>query len=206
MQEEPCSPSGLKTMPSLRWGAHLAHFFEKGEELRDVLVPYFKAGLENNERCLWVTGAAFTAEEARSALRAALPDLDRRERGKQIEITNAQEWYAAGQKLAPQELVNGLVQREQEALGSGYAGLRTNGNCAWVSPEQWADFIAYETLVQKASAGRRMISMCSYCIQQLQMARSGNFWPATISRCPAETMLMGRTDMRISRQSPTPLL
>ena len=105
---QPWSPSGLPTVPHLQWGSHLAHFFGSGDELRDVLVPYFKAGLENNERCLWVTGKAFNAEQARSALRAAVPDLDKRERDKQIEIANGDEWYAAGEKLRPHELVSGL--------------------------------------------------------------------------------------------------
>ena len=80
------------------------------------LVPYFKAGLDNNERCLWVTGEAFNAQQARSALRTAVPDLDRRERDKQIEIANAGEWYAAGDKLRPHDLVTGLLQREEDAL------------------------------------------------------------------------------------------
>jgi hypothetical protein len=75
------SPSGLRIVPHLQWGSHLAHFFGTGDDLRDVLVPYFKAGLENNERCLWVTGPAFNLEQARSALRAAVSDLDERERG-----------------------------------------------------------------------------------------------------------------------------
>ncbi len=128
------SSSGLATVPHLQWGSHLAHFFKSGEELRDVLVPYFKAGLENNERCLWVTGKAFNANEARSALRAAVPDLDKRERDQQIEIANGEEWYASGEKLRPHDLVSGLLQREGDALALGYAGLRTSGNCAWVSP------------------------------------------------------------------------
>jgi PAS domain S-box-containing protein len=164
---QPWCASGLKTVPHLQWGSHLAHFFGSGDELRDVLVPYFKAGLENNERCLWVTGQAFNAEQARSALRAAVPDFDKRERDKQIEIANGDEWYAAGQKLRPHDLMTGLLQREQDALGLGYAGLRTNGNCAWVSQDQRADFLEYERLVQKAVRGRRMICMCSYCIDEL---------------------------------------
>jgi len=131
-------------------------------------VPYFKAGLDNNERCLWVTGQAFNADEARSALRAALPDLDRRERGGQIEIANGEEWYAAGEKLKPHDLLSGLLQREQDAVGLGYAGLRTNGNCAWLSVDQWDDFLEYEGLVHKAVRGRRMICMCSYCTDQLR--------------------------------------
>ena len=171
-QMESWSPSGLQSAPHLRWGSHLAHFFEAGDELHDLLVPYFKAGLENNERCFWVTGKAFDADRARSSLRAGVPDLDRRERAGQIEIADGDEWYAAGQKLRPDELVSGLLQREQDALGLGYAGLRTNGNCAWVTEHQWADFLDYEALVQKFVRGRRVICLCSYCTEQL---RNGSY-------------------------------
>jgi hypothetical protein len=87
--------------------------------------------LRNNERCLWVTGKALNTEQARSTLRLAVPDLDVRERAKQIEISNSDQWYATGEKLRPHDLVDGLVQREQDAVAVGYAGLRTNGNCAW---------------------------------------------------------------------------
>ncbi len=162
------SPSGLQTVSRLPWGSHVVHFFEPTDELSPVLVPYFKAGLENNEQCLWVTGEGLSAEQARSALRVAVPDLDSRERDGQIEIVNAGEWYAPGEKLRPRELVSGLLQREQDALGLGYRGLRTNGNCSWVSQAQWPDFLEYEKLVQQAVRGRRMICMCSYCGERLQ--------------------------------------
>jgi PAS domain S-box-containing protein len=157
------SPSGLPHLPELRWGSHVSHFFESGRDLGETVVPYFKAGLENNERCLWVTGSAFNADAARSALRNAVPDLDIRERRGQIEIANGDEWYSSGQKLQPRDLVDGLLMREQDALDHGFRGLRTNGNCSWVSPAQWPDFMAYEKLVQTTVGGRRMICMCSYC-------------------------------------------
>ncbi len=165
---QPWPPSGLPTVPRLQWGSHLAHFFASGDELRDVLVPYFKAGLENNERCLWLTGQAFSAEQARSALRAAVPDLDKREHNKQIEIANGDGWYATGEKLRPHELVSNLLQREQDALGLGYTGLRTSGNCAWVARDQWADFLEYEGLLHEAVRSRPMICLCSYCVDQLR--------------------------------------
>src|SRR5580692_972494 len=169
---QPYSPSGIQAVPYLRWGSHLTQFFGSGNELRDLLVPYFKAGLENNESCLWVTGSAFNAEDARSALRAVMADFDQREQNRQIEIANAEEWYSAGQKLQPNEIVNGLLQREQDALHAGFAGLRTNGNCAWVSRDQWNGFQEYEDLVQKTVRGRRMICMCSYCVNQFQSGES----------------------------------
>jgi PAS domain S-box-containing protein len=160
------SPSGLDSIPLLNWGAHLSQIYDNEDDLRDLLVPYFKAGLENNESCLWVTSAPFGANQARSALRAIVPDFDKRERRKQIEIRDAREWYAAGEKLQPEDIVAGLLQRELEALDQGYQGLRTNGNCAWVEPSQWTDFQEYESLVQEAVRGRRMICMCSYCSDQ----------------------------------------
>jgi two-component sensor histidine kinase len=202
---QPWSPSGLQTVPHLRWGSHLAHFFGSGSELRDVLVPYFKAGLENNERCLWVTGHAFNADQARSALRAVVSDLDERERDGQIEIANGDKWYARGEKLRPQELVNGLLQREQDALGLGYAGVRTNGNCAWVAQDQWADFQEYETLVQQALRGRRMICMCSYCVDQLadgaHLEVMGRHDLAVPSAFRSESQRQGRVDKHELRQS-----
>ena len=47
------APSGLTADLALRWGVHVGHLFGAADELLRVLVPYFKAGLENNERCLW---------------------------------------------------------------------------------------------------------------------------------------------------------
>jgi len=158
----PQAPSGLDAVPNIPWGTHITHFFTKGDDLRETLVPYFKAGLENNERCLWVTGGDFDAEQARASLRQAVPDLDARESSKQIEIKDGHHFYARGRKLEPYVLVEGLVKAEQDALGSGYRGLRTSGNCAWVDRSQWRDFEIYEGLVQDTVRGRRMICMCSY--------------------------------------------
>src|SRR6185437_13798492 len=166
---ESWSPSGLATLPHLQWVSHLAHVFSSGEDLRDVLVPFFRAGLENNESCFCLTGQAFNAEAARSALRAAVPDLDRRERNEQIIIANGDEWYGAAEGLRPTELVARLLQQGEEALSRGYTGLRTNGNCARVSQYQWADFVEYERLVHKSVRGRRMVCMCSYCADQLHI-------------------------------------
>jgi PAS domain S-box-containing protein len=164
------TPSGLDVIGSLQWGSHFTQLFKNENDLRDVLVPYFKAGLENNESCLWVTGAPFGANQARSALRGAVGDFDARERRKQIEIHDAHEWYAAGEKLSPSEIVMGLVHREQDAIKLGYEGLRTNGNCSWVGRDQWDDFRDYESLVQQAVRGRRMLCMCSYCLDETQSA------------------------------------
>jgi len=42
-------------MRFLVWGSHIGQLFDSATDLREMLVPYFQAGLLNNERCLWVT-------------------------------------------------------------------------------------------------------------------------------------------------------
>lgn len=163
----PHSPSGLTAIPQLEWGSHVAHFFRSGNELRDVLVPYFKAGLLNNERCLWVTDEPLKADEARAALREAVPDLDERERNGQIEIASGADWYPLDAPVEAEALVDGLLKLEEQALEQGYAGLRTNGNCSWARHHQWDGFLAYEALVQATVVDRRLICMCSYALDDL---------------------------------------
>ena len=57
---------------------HFCHFYETKQDLLDTLVPYFKAGLETNEFCLWVVSDTdlITVAEAKAALAQAVPDLD----------------------------------------------------------------------------------------------------------------------------------
>ncbi len=152
----------MAALPAITWGSHIGQLFGSAAELRDLLVPYFCAGLENNERCLWVTGEPLNADEARAALRTVVTDLDARERCGQIEIQDGHLFYEHGQPLRPADLVAGLVQREREAVSAGYRGLRTNGNCAWVDEARWSDFADYESRLQDAVRGRRLICMCSY--------------------------------------------
>ena len=52
--ESSLRPTGLSVIGAMPWGTHFCHFYETKQDLLDMLVPYFKAGLENKEFCLWV--------------------------------------------------------------------------------------------------------------------------------------------------------
>ena len=41
--------TGIDIMGAVPWGTHLCQFYQTKDDLIDILVPYFKAGLENNE-------------------------------------------------------------------------------------------------------------------------------------------------------------
>ena len=85
--------TGIPLLGQMPWGTHLCYFYETNRDLLDVLMPYFKTGLENNEFCLWVIFDWGTLEEARSALGQGLPDLDRHLAERRLEIVSHREWY-----------------------------------------------------------------------------------------------------------------
>lgn len=47
--------SGIALVGKLRWGTHFCQFYTTKKDLLDMLLPYFQAGLENNEKCVLVT-------------------------------------------------------------------------------------------------------------------------------------------------------
>jgi hypothetical protein len=72
--------TGIDMVGDMPWGTHYCLFYETKQDLLDILVPYFKTGLENKECCLWVLSNSelITVQEAKAALEQAVPDLTAR--------------------------------------------------------------------------------------------------------------------------------
>ena len=71
--------TGLSLMGDIPWGTHFCCFYDTSEDLLDVLVPYFKTGLENGEFCLWGISNSSCSRWKKPWMRCAVqfPDLDR---------------------------------------------------------------------------------------------------------------------------------
>ena len=91
--EDELRHSGIDMIGSVPWGTHFCQFYHTKQDLVDILVPYFKAGLENNEFCMWITSEPLIVTEAQEAMREAVDDFDRCRRRGQIEIIPYSEWY-----------------------------------------------------------------------------------------------------------------
>src|SRR4030042_2400030 len=78
--------TGIGPIGDAPWGTHFCHFYETQADLLDLLVPYFSAGLKNNEFCMWVTSEPLGVADAKRALRQALPNLDDYIKKHKIEI------------------------------------------------------------------------------------------------------------------------
>src|SRR4030081_1567279 len=104
----------------LRHGDHVCQFYHSAEDLGEVLIPYFKSGLERNESCVWVTSNPYGRDRALSELRSAVAHFDQRVAGRQIQIFAHDEWYTQHGTLNTTQLVQNWLLLKNEALESGY--------------------------------------------------------------------------------------
>ena len=164
--EEKLRKSGIDIIGDIPWGTHFCQFYQTKEDLTDVLVPYFKAGLENNEFCMWVTSQPLGVEDAKEALRRFVPDIDvYLERG-QIEIIPYTYWYVKEGVFDSERILNGWVEKLNQAIDSGYDGLRLSGNTFWLEKEGWNDFVQYEKEIDNIIGNYQMIALCTYCLEK----------------------------------------
>jgi len=158
--------TGIDILGDVPWGTHLCLFYETEKDLIDILVPYFKAGLENNEFCMWVTSEPLNEKKARDALSTAIPDFDRYVEANQIEIIPHNQWYLKNGVFNMQRVLNDWVYKVNQALDRGFEGVRATGSRGGFEKGVWKEFADYEKQVNEAIGKYRMIAICSYCIDE----------------------------------------
>lgn len=154
-----CGIPGIGEVP---FGIHMCHLYPRRQHLIDSLVPYFKAGLSNNERCFWITAPPLTAHEAKAKLEKSTPDLASMIEKGQMRIIEAKVWHKSIQGTNATDAVRHWLREEEKALADGYEGMRITVNTSFLTPEEWDWFMDYESNADKAFQGRRIVALCSY--------------------------------------------
>lgn len=131
-----------------------------------MLVPYFEAGLRDNESCLWVASDLLGADEAEAAMVEELPDFkDYVTRG-QIAFRSASEWYLPEGNFRGDKVLAEWVRHERESRSQGFDGLRVTGDTFWLDRTGWHDFAEYEAHLNRSLGQYRIICLCSYCMDR----------------------------------------
>ncbi|UCC40562.1 MAG: sigma 54-interacting transcriptional regulator [Candidatus Aminicenantes bacterium] len=156
--------TAINTVGDVPWGTHFCLFYKTKKDLTDMLVPFFKAGLENNEFCMWITSEPLKAEEATKALKKKLKNLDDYIENGQIEILDHSQWYTKPGYFDSDRVLNGWIEKEKQALNKGFDGLRLSGNTFWLEKRDWQDFTDYEAVINNIIGKYRMLAVCTYSL------------------------------------------
>jgi PAS domain S-box-containing protein len=162
--------TGISVVGDIPWGTHFCHFYETKQDLLDTLVPYFKAGLDSKEFCVWVVSDSelISVEEAKRALKQAVPDLDRHLSDENIQIFSGLDWYLEEGVFSLERVTSAWDARLKQALARGYDGMRVSGDTLWLAEKDWKDFFAYEKQLNESITDQPMTVLCTY-----PLAKSG---------------------------------
>ncbi len=158
--------TGIDIVGNVPWGTHLCVFYQDKQDLIDILVPYFKAGLENNEFCMWITSEPLNANEAELSLRQAVNNLDDYIEKGQIEILDYNHWYTKSGSFDADEVLQGWSEKYEQAIKRGFDGLRATGNALWLDKRDWLKITRYEAAVNDIFDDCRALAICTYSLNK----------------------------------------
>lgn len=166
--------TGIEAIGSVPWGTHFCLFYQHQHELLEILVRYFKAGLEQHEYCLWITSDELGVEEAKVGLAQVVENMDSYLLSGQCEILAYCQECSLDEKFS-------LAQHR------GFSGLRLSGNLCRLEAPTGQACREYESALHNVIDHFPMIALCSYslakgnAVELLEVMASHDF--ALIKHC-----------------------
>jgi signal transduction histidine kinase len=154
--------TGIGPVGDRPWGTHFCNFYATKNDLVEMLVPYFKAGLESKEFCIWVLSEPLTEPEAWNALRKAIPELEEYQTEGSIEVVHARECYLKDGIFDRERLTRAWNDKLNRAMDRGYEGMRVSGDAAWLEKKDWSILCHYEEVLNDSVADQNVTALCTY--------------------------------------------
>jgi PAS domain S-box-containing protein len=164
--KEPLRKTGVDIIGDVSWGTHICLFYQTKSDLLEILVPYFKVGLENNEFCIWIVSPPLLNEgEAIEAMRRGMLTFDQYLENGQMKVLPAAEYFLKEGEFNAEIVLHGLIAKLGQTLTKGYEGLRGAG-CVFSGKEDWEKAIDYEEELKEVIGRNPMMAICAYPIDQ----------------------------------------
>jgi len=167
--EEKMRKTGIDLIGDAPWGTHFCLFYQTKQDLIDILLPYFKAGLENNELCVWITLEPLGEKDDRKTIKEAVPDFDAYLRRGQMEIISPGKWYLKSDTFNLQTVLNAWIDKHNQALLKGFDGLRVAGNTSYLEKRDWRNSYCGEE-INKTIRQYQMMALCTYPLDKCKVS------------------------------------
>jgi PAS domain S-box-containing protein len=109
--------SGIPAIAEIPWGSHFCQFYAEEQDVAELLLPYFRAGVEQNEFCVWVTSEQ--AREETLKVLAAVPLFRQCLDAGQLEVISAGRWEKLRESSG-----NPVLPMLDSSIFGGYDGVR----------------------------------------------------------------------------------
>jgi PAS domain S-box-containing protein len=199
--------TGLSVLGRTPWSSHFSLFYETTEDLLDVIVPYFEAGLRAGELCVWLPAKPNLEKAVADRLRERLRDFDDRLARGDMHFVSAERFFRPEGSFEADAVLGRWRAFRERAINGGYAGMRGVGDQSWLGAGDWRVFSNFEEKLHALIANRPVILLCTYplaahgaadildsaCAHHVVIAKRGGSWQTL------ETPTLKQTKEQIQR-------
>jgi DNA repair protein RadC len=133
-------------------------------------VPYFKAGLVNNEYCVWITSNSPNTVEAQKIIRQKLPNDLHTQGNHQLEIVSFRDIFTRNGKLDISQYHRYFLDRLHQTHQSFYDGLRVASDLSWVEKEDWVKMVNDIGRCGGKNGPTHWLSFYAYPVEKCEMS------------------------------------
>ncbi|MFQ5822197.1 MAG: MEDS domain-containing protein, partial [Candidatus Heimdallarchaeota archaeon] len=153
----------LRTITDLEPGEHLCYLYETNEELRALLVPFLRKGLEQGEKVFCIMDDR-TEKLILDYLRDEGLEIEPYLKSGQLSILTGDDTYLRDSRFNPEEMIALLRTKTEQALVEGYTALRIAGEMTWaLRGLPGSDrLIEYEAKLNTFFPNSKCLAICLY--------------------------------------------
>ncbi len=145
----------------IHWGAHMCQLYESSQDVIDVLVPFFRKGLEENALCLWLAPMPLR-QQVMDALREGIPHLEERQRKGQLQAIPHSDWYLLDGAFNVPTAISSAAGALNQARQLGFKGIWAAGDTGWLDKKDWPVMVGYEETLSNLMADVPTVGLCTY--------------------------------------------
>lgn len=153
---------------SIPQSSQLSAVYKDIEELTELLVAYFKQGVERGEYCLWTVTDALEAERAKNELEKAGVNVEKCKTLSQLEIiiTDASSKNVPLSESVMKELIE---EKSEKAFSEGFSGFRMNVNITGKEDSLKPDPERLEESLEEINpeSRRKLTYLCTFSLEEL---------------------------------------
>lgn len=143
-------------------GDHAALFYQTKAEQLEIVIPFIAIGLERNERCMYIAEDNTTSDICRKLQEFGVDVAEARKKDA-LKVVTKHETYLRHGVFQPDKMTDELCDAVDDAVDSGFAGLRAAGELSWALdlPSALEQMVAYEEALEEHFYSK-FAALCQY--------------------------------------------
>ncbi len=147
----------------LSCGDHVCFIFDSDKEQIEFLAEFIKAGLEKNEKIIYIS-ASEDYSSIINQLKTQDLDLESLLSASKFEIYNTKETYLKDDQFSPEDMCGFIKEQTDRAIDEGFRALRITGEMTWTlhEPDVADKLMEYEVMINSGLCNNNCVALCQY--------------------------------------------